>query len=57
MSKERFMGALRHLLTFGGGYVVAQGVVDEGTMLEVVGALVTIGGVAWSIFSPEKKTT
>lgn len=55
MNKEKIMGLVRHILTFGGGYAVAQGWVDEETMLTLVGAAITIGGTAWSIFAPEKK--
>lgn len=57
MSKERIMGLVRHVLTFGGGYAVAQGYLDEASVETVVGALVTIIGTVWSIFAPEKKTT
>jgi hypothetical protein len=54
MNKTRVMGLLRHALTFGGGYVVAQGWVSEAAMPEVIGAIVTLVGVAWSIAAPEK---
>lgn len=42
-------GLARHLLTAGGGYLVAQGVLDAGTAELAVGALVTLVGVVWSI--------
>lgn len=56
MNKEKVMGVIRHILTFGGGYVTARGWLDEGTVTELVGAAVTIVGVAWSYFAPEKQT-
>jgi hypothetical protein len=43
------MGIIRHILTFGGGYLVAKGIIDEATMLNAVGAVVTILGVVWSV--------
>lgn len=57
MNKEKLMGVVRHILTFGGGYVVAQGWLDESTVAELVGATVTVIGVAWSYFSPEKQVS
>lgn len=48
-------GAIRHALTFGGGYAVAKGWLDEGLMLELVGASMTLIGGVWSIFAKEKK--
>lgn len=55
MKKEQIMGVIRHILTFGGGLLVAHGVIDEAVMLELVGAFTTISGAAWSYFSSEKK--
>ncbi len=54
MTKEMFLGFFRHLLTFGGGFAVAKGYVDDSTMMEVIAALVTLVGAGWSIF--QKKT-
>lgn len=54
MNKEQVLGVVRHVLTFGGGYVVAKGFLDEATMTAVVGAIITIGGALWSILAPEK---
>lgn len=50
----KISGLLRHILTFGGGMVVAEGYIDETTMLEVVGAIMTLAGIAWSYMAPEK---
>ena len=54
MNKQKIMGIIRHVLTFGGGWAVGQGLIDESTMLEVVGALSTIIGAVWSYAAPEK---
>lgn len=53
--KEQTLGLIRHALTFVGGLLVAKGVLDEVTSLEIVGAVVTIIGGLWSVLS--KKTT
>lgn len=45
---EKIKGLLRHVLTFAGGYLVTQGIIDEQTLTEVVGAIITIAGFAWS---------
>lgn len=41
---------LRHLLTAVGGIAVARGYLDSGTLETTVGAVLTIVGVAWSIW-------
>lgn len=48
-------GIIRHVLTAVGGYLVAKGWVDESTLPEVIGAIITIGGVVWSIFQKKGK--
>jgi hypothetical protein len=55
MNKNKILGIVRHALTFGGGWVVAQGWVDEGNITEVIGAAMTIIGAVWSYVAPEKK--
>jgi hypothetical protein len=54
MNWEMVAGLLRHLLTFGGGYVVAKGWFDEATMNSVVAALITIVGAGWSVIAKRK---
>lgn len=49
--QEKVLGILRHLLTFGGGFIVAKGLIDESTYLELSGALLTLVGGIWSILS------
>jgi hypothetical protein len=50
-------GLVRHVLTFGGGYLVAKGVLDNEAMNDAVGAVVTLVGIAWSAFAKKPKTT
>lgn len=49
MSKQAILGVVRHILTFGGGILVSKGTIDEATMLEAVGAIITITGIIWSV--------
>jgi hypothetical protein len=51
----KIKGSIRHLLTFAGGFAVARGYIDEGTLTETVGAVVTVIGTIWSICADEKK--
>lgn len=48
MSWEQISSILRHILTFGGGFIVAKGWVDAEAMAGVVGAIITIGGAVWA---------
>lgn len=45
------IGLIRHVLTFGGGYFVATGQIDEVDVQEIVGALATLVGVVWSVIN------
>lgn len=56
MNRQRMLGLVRHLLTFGGGYLVAKGWLDEGQMAEVIGGVITIVGAVWSASAPEKSS-
>ena len=49
MNKEQVLGILRHTLTFVGGILVAKGLVDESTFVELSGALITLVGGLWSV--------
>jgi hypothetical protein len=51
MNKEKVLGIVRHILTFAGGFVVAKGLVEGQQIEEIVGAVVTIIGAAWSVLS------
>ena len=47
------LSVVRHVLTFAGGYLVTKGVLDEGTLNELIGGIITVGGIVWGIL--EKK--
>jgi len=50
MSSNIYLSVLRHVLTFGGGFLVANGTVDEVTATEVIGGVVAIVGTIWGIY-------
>lgn len=54
MNKESILGVARHILTFGGGFLTTNGAISASELEIVIGALITIGGVVWSIF--DKRT-
>jgi len=53
MNKETIFGLIRHILTVAGGAMVAKGAIDESMSEEIIGIVIAIIGVAWSI--KEKK--
>lgn len=55
MTKEQWLGIIRHLLTIAGGFLISKGWLDESDLMEIIGAVITIVGVVWSARSPEKK--
>jgi hypothetical protein len=57
MNKDTVLGIVRHVLTFGGGFLITKGVADAGEVTELVGALAAVIGVVWSILSKRSKTT
>lgn len=48
---EALSGILRHILTFAGGWLVTKGYFDSGTLQQVIGAILVIGGVIFSVVS------
>ena len=50
MNAEVVGGIVRHILTGVGGYFVATGMIDPGTVDVAVGAVVVLVGVAWSVW-------
>lgn len=54
MSKEQVAGLVRHLVTFGGGFLIAKGWVDESLVAEAATVVASLVAVMWSIVSKEK---
>jgi hypothetical protein len=52
---DKILGIIRHILTFAGGYLAGQGLIDEGQIEVVVGAIITIIGVIWSALQKSDK--
>jgi hypothetical protein len=49
MNQETITGIIRHGLTFVGGFLIAKGLVDEGTVAEISGGLLAAVGTIWSV--------
>jgi hypothetical protein len=54
LSREQLIGIVRHTLTFVGGVLVMKGLVDEATMTEITGGVLTLAGAIWSIIAKSK---
>jgi peptidoglycan hydrolase-like protein with peptidoglycan-binding domain len=55
MTADQITGVLRAILTAIGGYVVGKGIVDQTTATEIIGAVLTLVGAGWSIYSNRPK--
>jgi len=55
VTSAKLKGLIRHVATFVGGVLAALGYLDEGTSQEIIGAIVTIGGIIASWLAPEKQ--
>jgi hypothetical protein len=51
LTKEQVLGIVRHTLTFVGGIVVMKGLVDEATVTEIIGGVMTLTGTIWSVIT------
>lgn len=51
LTKEQVLGIVRHTLTFVGGIVVMKGLVDEATITEIIGGVMTLTGTIWSVIA------
>lgn len=49
LTKEQVLGILRHALTFIGGIVIAKGYIDNATVTEIIGGVMTLTGTVWSV--------
>jgi len=47
--KEQALGVIRHILTFGSGLIVANGVLDDATAQTIIGSVMALIGAIWSI--------
>ena len=49
MPFETVSAIVRHGLTTGGGYLVSMGLITDANAAAIVGAGMTLAGIAWSI--------
>lgn len=54
MTQEQIFGVIRHGLSAVGGILIAKGLLDEGSLTELTGAILALTGVIWSIVSKKK---
>lgn len=54
LTKEQFLGVVRHTLTFVGGFFVLKGIMDESMMVEVSAGIITLAGTIWSVIDKNK---
>lgn len=47
--QEQVMGIVRHVLTAGGGYFAATGIVAQDEVTTIVSGLVGLVGLIWSV--------
>ena len=51
LTKEQILGIVRHGLTFIGGVLITKGLIDESTLTEIVGGIITLTGTIWSVIN------
>lgn len=54
MNKDQVIGIVRHALTFVGGIIVTKGLIEESTLMEIIGSISTLIGAVWSIIEKTK---
>jgi hypothetical protein len=51
MNIATILGLVRHILTFGGGFLVTNGAIASSDLEVAVGAITTLVGIIWSALS------
>jgi hypothetical protein len=54
MNKEMILGVVRHVLTFAGGFLITKGIIDEALSQEIIGGVVSLVGLVWSIWTKKQ---
>lgn len=54
MTADQFGGIVRHILTFGAGFIVAKGYVDASTATEIVASATALCITVWSMYTNRK---
>ena len=55
MNMDAILGLVRHALTVAGGAFVASGTLTGSEVEQIVGAIVTLIGAGWSVYSKRMK--
>ena len=55
MNQEQAFGIVRWLAATGIGYLVGKGIITAGVAEQIVGVVVSIAGIAWSVWSNREK--
>jgi len=55
MNKEVVLGFARHVLTAAGGGLATNGTMTGDELGQGIGALLTLAGIAWSIWAKRKQ--
>lgn len=55
MNKDTTLGIIRHLLTFGGGFLASNGLADGNEVTAGVSGAVALIGVIWSIVEKSRR--
>jgi hypothetical protein len=55
LTKEQILGIVRHGLTFIGGILITKGLIDESTVTEIIGGVITLTGTIWSVIQKNNK--
>ena len=55
MDKSTIMGLIRHVLTFGGGFMASAGWVSASNIEAGIGAVITLVGIIWSAMQKKGK--
>lgn len=54
MTKDKWLSLTRHFLTFVGGVLITNGVLDDALFTELFGATMTLIGGIWGIIDKPK---
>ena len=54
ITKQQVLGISRHALTYFGGWLASKGYLSQEEAFQLVGGLVTVIGVVWSIYDKVK---
>lgn len=52
---DSILGFVRHVLTFGGGFLVQDGLVNATQLETAVGAVITLAGIVWSVLDKKNR--